>query len=241
MYLLSKSYLDELEKTDVSQYSFEAALDSFLKDHDVRYYKQDTYLASLKYPWHLFEFQQELFTHARSSTAIDAHVSPTAIIDDTHGPVIIESGARIGHATKLLGPCYIGRQAIVGDFSFVRGSSIEAGVVIGAYTEVARSIFLSHSEMHYGYIADSIVGKNVRIGAGLITANKRHDRENIEALVKGEKVDVGRNNLGVMIGDGAKIGVRTTTMPGVMIGSESVVYPGLTLYKNVEKGEVVKK
>jgi NDP-sugar pyrophosphorylase family protein len=240
IYLLSTSYIDELRNVPPAQYSFEHAFDRYVRQHDVRYFKQGEALPSLKYPWHLFDFQQYVFGLQRSFTASDADVAPTSVIDDTHGPVIIESGARIGHGAKLLGPCYIGRHAFVGDFSFVRGSSIEEDVVVGSYTEVVRSIIFPKSEIHYGYVADSIIGRQVRIGAGLITANKRHDRENVHIIVKGEKVDAGRNNLGVLVGDRTKLSVRTTTMPGVAIGADSLVFPSMTLFKNIEHGETVK-
>lgn len=240
LHLLGQEFLGILREVEPDQYNYEHALDRLLQNTDVNVFNVDTPFPTLKYPWHLFDFQSIVFDRMRSETAPDAHVAPTAVIDDKHGPVVIESGAVIGHAAKIVGPCYIGRHVLVGDFSFVRASNLEEDVVIGANTEVVRSIFFAGSDMHYGYIADSIVGSNVKIGAGLITANKRHDRGNVIAHVKGKKVDSGRNNVGVMIGDRAKIGVRTTTMPGVMIGAEAVVYPSLTLYKNVGASEEVK-
>lgn len=238
-WLLSKKYLDVLEKTSVQQYSFEAALEEFFKDHEVKYYKHQREF-SLKYPWHLFDIEKYLFGQIQSSTHSTAQVAPTAIIDDTHGPVIIAEGAKINHAAKVVGPVYIGKNVLIGDFSFVRGGCIEEGVTIGSYTEVVRSIIMANSEIHYGYLADSIIGRNVKIGGGLLTANKRHDRKNVMIEVKGEKVDIGRNNFGVMIGDTAKIGVRVTTMPGVVIGSEAVVWPSMTLFENVDQGEIQK-
>ncbi|MEO8581698.1 MAG: sugar phosphate nucleotidyltransferase [Patescibacteria group bacterium] len=240
LHLLGQEFLSILKNLPSEQNSYEKALDHLIKKTTVGIVKLAIPLASLKYPWHLFDYQSLLFSRTESSTAIDAHVSPTAVIDDTKGPVVIESGAYIGHAVKLLGPCYIGRHAYVGDFSFIRGASLEEGVVIGSNTEVARSIFFPHSDIHFGYIADSIVGVGVTIGAGLITANKRHDRENVLVEVKGRKVDCGANRLGAMFGDGAKIGVRTTTMPGVIVGAAATVFPSMTVYKNVESGAVLK-
>lgn len=239
VYLLSADFLPILESEPMEQYSFESALDKYLDQHQVQYYQQAELLPSLKFPWHLYELLLDMFGTQSSRTAQEVFIAPTAIIDDTLGQIIIEKGARVGHAARIVGPCYIGEHALVGDFSFVRGSSIEARAQIGANTEVVRSIFFQDSEMHFGYIADSIVGQRVKIGAGFLTANKRHDRQHIQVLVKDKKVDIGRNNLGVVIGAEAKVGVRATTMPGVMIGAGAVIYPSMTLYKNVEKDEVV--
>lgn len=239
-WLLSHKFLSVLRDVPAQQYSFEAALDVFFKEHEVFFVQRPDALPSYKYPWHLFEFQQVLFDRLSSYTADDAQIAPTSVIDDSHGPVVIESGASIGHAAKIVGPCYIGRHAVIGDYSFVRGSSIEQDCTVGANTEVVRSILFPHVDIHFGYLADSIVASGAKIGAGLITANKRHDREHIKVIVKGEKVDAGRNNLGIMVGEKAKIGVRVTTMPGIAIGAGAIIYPAMTLYGNVAHGEVAK-
>jgi len=239
-YLLSNAFLEILSNEQPAEYSFESALDVYFKDHAVMASIVDA-PPSEKYPWHLFDFQQIFFNQLQSSHHPEATIASTAVIDESHGPVVIENGAVIGDFVKILGPAYIGRKAFVGDYSFVRQSSLEEGVSVGANTEVVRSILMVGSELHFGYLADSIVGKNVKIGAGILTANKRHDRRNIQVDVKGQKVDVGRNNLGVMIGNDAKIGVRTTIMPGVVIGADAVVWPGLTLYRNVERSAEVKE
>jgi NDP-sugar pyrophosphorylase family protein len=240
VYLLSKKYLDVLSDTQEEEYSFEKALDSFFKGHDVRFSKADKTIPSLKYPWHLFGFKELFFQSMHSTTSNEAEVAPTVVIDDSQGPVVIESGAKIGHAAKLSGPCFIGKNVLVGDFSFVRNATIEHDAVVGSNTEIVRSIIGPHTTVHYGYVADSIIGSEVKIGAGLITANRRHDRANVHIHVKDGKVDSGSNGFGVMIGDRTKVGVRTTTMPGVVIGADCTLYPSITHYRNIDHNQVIK-
>lgn len=62
-------------------------------------------------------------------------------------------------------------------------------------------------------------------GRGFIVANKRLDRANIKVLVKKEKIDSEINNLGVMIGDKSSLGINVSSMPGSIIGPESLIYP----------------
>lgn len=241
LYVLSREFIEILETLPESEYNYEEALDILMKRHAIPVVTVEKSLLTLKYPWHLFETQAYLFASLQSSTHPEAKVSQTAIIDDSHGPVVIEAGAIVGDYTKIVGPCYIGRHTLVGDYSFVRGTCLEERAVIGANSEVVRSIILSGATLHYGYLADSIVGVDARIGAGLITANKRHDRKNIEVSVKDQKVDARRNALGVIIGDGAKVGIRTNTLPGKMIGAEAVIYPNITIYQNIPHQAIVKK
>lgn len=241
LYLLSQDFVEILASLPESEYNYEAALDQLTQQRPIPVVMKNETLLTLKYPWHFFETQAYLFKHSTSSTHPTAQIASTAIIDDSHGPVVIEDGVRVGDFAKIVGPAYLGKDVLVGDYSFVRQSSIESSSQVGANTEVVRSIILENTTLHFGYLADSILGNNVRIGAGIITANKRHDRKNIEVEVKGQKVDARRNALGVIVGDGAKIGIRANTLPGKCIGANAVIYPNLTIYQNVPAAAVVKK
>jgi len=129
----------------------------------------------------------------------------------------------------------------VGDYSFVRGSSLEEGVVVGANTEVVRSILFENSSIHYGYIADSILGQKTTIGAGIITANKRFDRKNIRVKINGNTIESGLKSLGIITGHNTTIGIRVNSMPGILIGKDTTIYPGATINKNIDEDETLKK
>ena len=233
-YLLNQKFISTLNELPESEYNFEEALSQTMKETHVRALILKESIRSLKFPWHLFNLQKILFSAHKSYTSSSAKVAQTAILNDAKGPIIIEDGARIGDFVKLVGPCYIGKNCLVGDYSFVRQSSMEEDSIIGAKTEVVRSIIMNKSTLHFGYLADSIIGPNNQIGAGIITANKRLDRTNINTMVKGIKTDTGTNSLGIITGELVKIGIRTSTMPGVLIGSGAQIYPGQVVTKNIE-------
>lgn len=239
-YLLNQSLLSTLKNLPESEYNFEEALNEVMKESNVRALILKEASRSLKLPWHLFNLQKILFTDHKSFTSSTAKLSQNVIIDDSKGPIIIEDGARIGDFVKLVGPCYIGKDCLVGDYSFIRQSSLEEGSVVGAKTEVVRSIIMDKSTLHFGYLADSIIGPNNKIGAGLITANKRLDRTNIKTMVKGVKTDTGINALGIITGENTKIGIRTSTMPGVLIGAGAQIYPGQVVTKNIDHNATLK-
>ncbi len=242
LYALNQDFIKELVSVPESPYNFETALNLLMQKQTVGLIKMDASLPSLKYAWHLFDFQRLLFSQLRSHTSSTAQVAETAILDESLGPIYIEDGAQIGHATRIVGPAYIGRHVVIGDFSLVRGGcSIESDSTLGAYTEMVRTIMLSGSSLHQSYASDSIIGNRVKIGAGLVTANKRLDRTPVMISVKGKMVDTGRKNIGALIGDDANIGVRVSTMPGVSIGAQTQIFPGVMVYRNVDHQQTLRE
>lgn len=233
VYLLSRQYTQILKALPTTEYNFESALDQEMSTHPVSVFTSAQSTLTLKYPWHLFTFQEGLLGQLTSHRASTARIAPTAVIDETNGPVYIGEHVQIGHCSRVVGPCYLGDHVMIGDFSLVRGSSLEQHTHIGCFTEIARSIFAEDVHVHSGYIGDSVIGHHVRIGAGFVTANKRLDHRSVGVLVKSKVVDSGRKALGVMIGDGAKIGIQVGTMPGKCVGPNAVVAPKQSVDTNL--------
>lgn len=239
-YLLNRDFLNSLADQADDQYNFEATLDVLAKQELITVYDLTSPLLTLKYPWHLFAFQDSLFQTLKSSRSPEADISHTAVIDDSQGPVVISKGALIKDFAKIVGPAFIGEDVLIGEYSFIRESSVEKNSTVGAYTEIVRSIIMLNSSLHQSYVADSIIGSHNHVGAGLITANRRLDRGSIPVEVKGKKVDSGRTRLGVMTGPHSNIGIQIATMPGICIGAHTSIFPGQTLYQNVPHQQEVK-
>jgi bifunctional UDP-N-acetylglucosamine pyrophosphorylase/glucosamine-1-phosphate N-acetyltransferase len=110
---------------------------------------------------------------------------------------------------------------------------LEEGVSVGAFTEIKNSIMGSNTTIHSGFVGDSVIGQDCKIGSGFTTANTKINRGNIETEVKGSKVDTGVSRFGVIIGHNVKIGIKVSTMPGVIIGNNSLIGPSTSVFKNV--------
>ncbi len=241
IYLFNQNFISELIETKSNEYSLEQAISNFVQQNSATWIKNTDSIQSLKYPWHLFNLLSDTFSDIKPSIARSATVAKTAIIDQTHGPVVIDENAKVGDFAKISGPCYVGKNCLVGDYSFVRGSSLENSSVVGANTEVVRSILFEKSSIHYGYLADSILGHESKIGAGLITANKRLDRKNVRVLVKNKIVDTNTNALGIITGEKSALGIRVNTMPGILIGAAAAVHPNTTISRNIAQETTQKK
>lgn len=217
--------------------AYEVALSQMISDNlDIRFTKYNGVWIPLKYPWHILDItahflsniEQQISSKAQAMPA-GRQVSEKAFIE---GNVIIEEGARIFEGAVIKGPCYIGKNVIVGNNSLIRGSILEEGSVTGFNTDITRSYIGANSWFHTNYIGDSVIEGDFGMGSGAVLANLRLDDNTIR--VGSEKIDSGRHKLGLMAGKGSRIGVNASTMPGIRLGSNSLVGPGVVLHEDIK-------
>lgn len=131
-----------------------------------------------------------------------------------HPNTIIESDVEIGANCRI------------GPFARIRNNVCLADKVeIGNFVELVRtSIGRGTRVKHHTYLGDTIIGKNVNVGAGTITAN--YD---------------GKNKNRTIIEDGASIGVGAILIAPLVIGRLALVGAGSVVPKNhnVPKGATV--
>lgn len=211
---------------------FERALNKMIKQglkFTAMEYKD--YWASIKYPWDVLKAMELFFKYRlpkrkgkKPSVARSATVT---------GPVIFGEGVKIFEGAKVKGPAYIGAGTIIGNGALIRESMIGKNCVVGYNTEVTRSYIGDDCWFHSNYIGDSVLGDNIALGTGAVTANLRFDEGEISSVVKKEKIATGMEKLGAIIGDNVRIGVNACIMPGVKIGTDSFVGAGIVLYKDL--------
>jgi len=132
----------------------------------------------------------------------------------------IDARAKIGQDTVIEpfvyvhGAVKIGRDCRIGPFAFLRhGTVIGDDVVLGVFTEV-KNVTLADGvrARHHSYLGDAIIGRNVNVGAGSITANFDGDRVN--------QTTVGD---GCYIGSGAVLIAPLVLQAGANVGAGLVV------------------
>lgn len=154
------------------------------------------------------------------------------------GPVVIESEAVIRSGAYVEGPVHISSGAEIGPNCCVRPfTSVGRNVKIGSACEIKNSIVMNDAKIpHLSYVGDSILGERCNLGAGTIIANLRFDGKPVKMMISGSVVDTGRRKLGVVLGDDVQTGINVSIMPGVKIGSCSIIGPGVTLNRDVPSG-----
>jgi len=193
---------------------YELALNQYISQtENIQYLINDSEWFTLKYPWQILPLIQHFLSRLGTQVKIGKNV-------------------KISPTSKIVGPCFIGDNTVIGDFSLVVNSHIGANSLIGGYCEVTRSYLGDKVMLHRNYVGDSILADAVLMGAGAVTANFRFDQKPIGSLVKNNKINTNMIKLGAVIGNGTKIGVNSTLFPGVKIGSNKLVMPGSIVTKD---------
>lgn len=243
MYLLNTSFFDHLGEVEEWEYQYEDALSRQMETQPASVLEIEEKTNSIKYPWDLFSVVEELMEKREQKISENASIADTAEIK---GNVIIEDGAKVFENAVINGPAFIGEDVVVGNNTLVRDHvALERNSILGANTEIKNSIVQPDSSIHSGFIGDSVVGRNTKIGAETVIAN-RNFRENggrpeikTKLIAKNLEKNSNRTFLGAFIGDNVDIGVNTSIMPGIQIGSNSKIGPGTVVTENVENNERV--
>lgn len=235
VYLLPKEFLDYLKKVPTHPCSLILALLEYAKEKGLKTLKLKKETFYLKYPWDLFEINKYFLKNIK--TKIKGKIEKNCHIKK---PVVIEQGTIIKSGTYIEGPVYIGKNCQIGPNCFIRPlTSIDDNCVIGQAVEIKNSIISQGSHIsHLNYVADSIIGENCNLGAGTVLANLRFDEKNIHSLVKGKLVDTQRQKLGAVFGKGVKTGVNASVMPGILVGSNSIIGPHSLVRENVQDNKI---
>ena len=234
-----KRLIEYLEKAESeSDDVYEVALADMMKDDiKMKSVSYDGFWQPVKFPWHVMKVFKFLFDKSEKKIAKTAKISKNAIIN---GEVIIGDNVKIFDCAVINGPAYIGDNSVVATNALVRESDVSKNCVIGFSTEIARSFLSDEVWTHSNYIGDSIIGNNVSFGAGSLTGNLRLDEKNIMVDYDGNKYDSQTNKFGAVIGDNVRIGVNTSIMPGIKIGSGSFIGAGIVVPINIENNSYVR-
>lgn len=235
IYLIPKDFFKTYNKIKEHEYSFEEALTNYMKENTVRITTTKEPTPTLKYPWHLLEFTKALMDRNLKQN-IHSKPDKTATIK---GKVYIGKNTKIYENAVIKGPVYLGDNCIIGNNAIIRDyTNIEDGAMIGANSEITRTIIQKNTHIHSGFIGDTIIAQNTKIGAGIITANKKIDRTEINTKVKGKKTATNLTSLGAIIGQNTTLGINVSTMPGVMIGSNTIIGSNTEVSENIESDTI---
>ena len=139
--------------------------------------------------------------------------------------VVIGEKTKIGNNVEIMPFTHIENATLeakvrVGPFSRIRpGTFLKEGSRIGNFVEIKKSKVGKNSKInHLSYVGDSLIGKNVNIGAGTITCN--YDGVKKSKTKIGNKVFIGSNS---------------SLVAPVTINENSIVGAGSVITKNVKK------
>jgi len=222
LYCFPKSIFNEsIEKSERGEYEITDYVKKLIDLNNLNYIEAKCWIPA-SYPWDLFNMTKFLFESFKFKNSGKIEKGVTVKNNLYVGEnTIIKSG------TYIEGPVYIGNNCKIGPNAYLRPYTvIDDNCSIGASVEIKNCIIGSHTNInHLSYLGDSIIGSNVNLGAGFITANLRHDEGTVKSSVNGILVDTKRKKLGTIIGDNVKTGIGTIVYPGRKIWNDKTTNP----------------
>ncbi len=178
-------------------------------------------------------------TCSLGSIAIDIPTHCTLVNPEL---ISIAEGTVIDPYALIEGPCVIGKNCHIRHGAYVRkGSLIGDHCVVGHSSEIKQSILLDGAcAPHFNYVGNSLIGRDVNLGAGAICANFRFDSKEVVIHSPGKRIPTGLKKMGAIIGDEVQIGCHCVLNPGTVIGPKALCYPMLHISGYVESGSVVR-
>ena len=156
------------------------------------------------------------------------------------GQVYIAEGAEVGPGVLITGPAFIGPDSEVRHTAYVRGPVyLGRRCVVGHATEVKGSCFLDGAKAgHLSYVGDSVLGREVNLGAGSKLANLkfRGDEVSYRHPETMAKIKSGHRKFGSILGDRAQTGCNAVLSPGSLLGRDTAVSPCVHFQWTLSKG-----
>ncbi|MCB2184794.1 MAG: hypothetical protein KQJ78_00140 [Deltaproteobacteria bacterium] len=182
------------------------------------------------------QMRVRLLGHKVADAAV-IHAGAMIMSDDVYfAPgVVVEPGALIKGPT-FVGPCSEVRQG-----AYLRGAClVGASCVVGHTTEMKNTVMLDGAKAgHFAYLGDSILGREVNLGAGTKLANLKMLERPTTIRADGQEHRVTRRKFGAILGDWCQTGCNSVTNPGVILGPRSLVSPCLAVPSGFHKPRTV--
>lgn len=232
-------FIDYLKsaKTDRDD-QYEVGLSAYLRDVGANKLVVEGAHVSLKHGYNILDaMSMALKDLIQPGIAKTATIAKSAIIE---GGVMIDEGAKIYDHAVIKGPCYVGRNAVVGNCALVRESCLEENVTVGYGSEIARSYLGPGTKGHMMYVGDSIIEGHVNLSAGTVLANYRFDHAEVIANMPSGPVNTGRKKFGSIIAKNSITGVNTSLMPGTVVGASVTIGSGCVVKGLVPDGAIIK-
>ena len=203
----------------------ELRLDYYFKDMENFAFKE--IFAGCTYPWEALANATKYLKENIVDKNVKVNKAEMGEFVSISGNYFIDEGTKIHANAVIQGPVIIGKNVEIQSGALIRpGTIIGDNCVVGHASEIKHTIMQNKAKVaSLAFCGDTILGKSTRIGSGIILANRRFDQKNITVKINGEKVDVGTDFFGAIIGDSTRLGANSTTVPGTFIGPYTWILP----------------
>ena len=156
-----------------------------------------------------------LHLHARAKVGVGV------VFDCSAGPVLVDDGAEVRHHAVVNGPAFIGAKSVVSEGTLVKPRAA-IGPQCRVAGEVGSVVFQGcTNKAHDGHLGDALLGEWVNLGAGTVNSNLLNTYGEVVMRLRpdGPLERSGRQFMGCLVGDHAKLAIGTRIMTGSSIGT----------------------
>lgn len=157
--------------------------------------------------------------------AKSATVYPTALLDVSDGPIVIDDDASVRPYAIIRGPAYVGRGSMILEQAHIKPHTA-IGPVCKVAGEVGGCIFQGFAnKSHDGHLGDSWVGEWVNLGAGTTNSNLLNTYGEVTAQCSrnGPRERTAMHYLGCILGDHVKTAICTRITTGAIVGTGAML------------------
>lgn len=227
VYKFSPEIFEIAEKVELSkrwEYEITDAINAFIEENEFKAITLEDDFIDVWYPWDILEANKNFLKDLKKSK-IKWKVEKWVFIKWN---IILEKWAVLKSGTYIEWNVFIWKNSQIWPNAYLRWETvIWENCKIWSSVEIKNSSLWDNTNVaHLSYIWDSVIWNNVNIWGGFISANLRHDNENVKVIIKWEKIDTKKRKLWVIIGDNVKTWIKTMTMPWRIIENDSFTNPG---------------
>lgn len=190
--------------------------------------------------WKFYFRIQEALEGLHGYTSSDCKIAERA---ELSGQVVVREGARILPGAFIEGPAYVGKNTLVGNSALIRANSfLSAGSVVGNHCYCTAGVLGPKAgAFHFSGISRSVLERNCRVSAFVVTGTTRPDLKTIEKNLP-PSIDRDTKKRGCTIGENTFLGAHVATVPGIDIGKNSFIGNFVTVDENIpEETYIVSK
>lgn len=211
-------------------------------------------------PWHFLEANAQAAIKATEGLTKNT-IHPTASI---HKTASIQGHVSLGKNSTIGKYCVIKGNVIIGDNTTIdQGVVLDSNIIIGDecsitnYVHVADhcvignrcklsqgfellgGVFFDHvGAVHYGEYF-GVIGENADLGAGTTCGTLRFDDQKQSHVIMGRRETPSSFDSASFLGDFTRTGVGVLLMPGVKVGSHSIIGSGVVLDYDVDDKTII--
>ncbi|PID56890.1 glucose-1-phosphate thymidylyltransferase [candidate division KSB3 bacterium] len=156
--------------------------------------------------------------------------------------ISIGAGSIVEPGAYIAGPSIIGESCTIRSGAYIRGNVLLGDrCIVGHTSELKNAVMLDGSQApHFNYVGDSILGRNVNLGAGTKLSNLKIVEGTVRIKIAGTVYDSGLRKFGAILGDNAQSGCNSVLSPGTLVGKNSLIYPNATVSGYIAPNSLVK-